>query len=61
MPFYSRSQAPAWERTSRQSSAFALSPYENAQLVKSDEMFRQKVDYIHHNPVRIGLVDRPED
>jgi len=24
-------------------------------------MLRQKLKYIHYNPVRIGLVDRPED
>jgi putative transposase len=24
-------------------------------------MLRQKLDYIHYNPVKIGLVDRPED
>lgn len=24
-------------------------------------MLHQKVDYIHHNPVRIGVVGRPED
>jgi hypothetical protein len=24
-------------------------------------MLRQKLEYIHYNPVRIGLVDRPED
>jgi putative transposase len=27
----------------------------------TEEMLRQKLDYIHHNPVRLGLVDRPED
>jgi hypothetical protein len=24
-------------------------------------MLRQKLDYIHYNPVRAGLVDHPED
>ncbi|MHB8069107.1 MAG: REP-associated tyrosine transposase [Desulfobaccales bacterium] len=27
----------------------------------SEETLRQKIDYIHHNPVRIGWVDKPED
>ena len=31
------------------------------QLVSSEEMLRQKVEYIHANPVRAGLVERAED
>jgi putative transposase len=31
------------------------------QAVTSEDMLRQKLDYIHYNPVKIGLVDRPED
>jgi REP element-mobilizing transposase RayT len=31
------------------------------QAITSEEMLRQKLDYIHHNPVRTGLVDCPED
>jgi putative transposase len=31
------------------------------QAIISEDMLRQKLDYIHYNPVRIGLVDRPED
>ena len=31
------------------------------QLVSSEEMLRQKVEYIHDNPVRAGLVERAED
>jgi putative transposase len=31
------------------------------QAIINDDMLRQKLDYIHYNPVRIGLVDRPED
>jgi putative transposase len=31
------------------------------QQIVSDEMLRQKIDYLHHNPVRIGVVERPED
>ncbi len=27
----------------------------------SDEMMRQKIEYIHHNPVRRGYVDEPTD
>jgi REP element-mobilizing transposase RayT len=29
--------------------------------VTTEEMLRQKLDYIHYNPVRAGLVDHPED
>jgi len=31
------------------------------QAIITEDMLRQKLDYIHHNPVRLGLVDRPED
>ncbi|MDI6855056.1 MAG: transposase [Deltaproteobacteria bacterium] len=31
------------------------------QLISSEDMLRQKIDYIHYNPVRIGLVERAED
>lgn len=31
------------------------------QAITSEEMLRQKLDYIHYNPVKIGLVDHPED
>ena len=30
-------------------------------LLGSEDMVRQKIAYIHHNPVRAGLVDQPED
>jgi REP element-mobilizing transposase RayT len=30
------------------------------QLVQSDAMLRQKIEYIHNNPVRRGYVDVPE-
>lgn len=30
------------------------------QLIQDDRMLRQKIAYIHHNPVRRGLVDMPE-
>ena len=29
------------------------------QLIQSEDMMRQKVEYIHHNPVRRGYVDDP--
>jgi putative transposase len=29
-------------------------------LIQSDEMMRQKIDYIHHNPVKRGYVDQAE-
>ena len=31
------------------------------QQLYSEDVLRQKVDYLHHNPVRAGLVERPED
>ena len=31
------------------------------QLISSEEMLRQKVEYIHENPVKAGLVERQED
>jgi REP element-mobilizing transposase RayT len=31
------------------------------QQIVSEEMLHQKVDYLHHNPVRIGVVERAED
>ncbi len=31
------------------------------QQIVSEEMLRQKIDYLHYNPVRIGVVARPED
>ena len=31
------------------------------QQIVSEEMLRQKIDYLHHNPVRAGMVGRPED
>jgi REP element-mobilizing transposase RayT len=31
------------------------------QQIISEEMLHQKIDYLHHNPVRIGVVERPED
>ncbi|PZN76101.1 MAG: transposase [Candidatus Methylumidiphilus alinenensis] len=30
------------------------------QLIESEEVMRQKLDYIHHNPVKRGYVDQPE-
>lgn len=31
------------------------------QLIQSEDMLHQKIDYIHDNPVNIGLVERAED
>jgi len=31
------------------------------QAISTEDMLRQKLDYIHYNPVRSGLVDRAED
>ena len=31
------------------------------QAITTEDMLRQKLDYIHYNPVKIGIVDRPED
>ena len=31
------------------------------QAIIGEDMLRQKLDYLHYNPVRLGLVDRPED
>jgi len=30
------------------------------QMISSEEMLQQKADYLHHNPVRRGLVSSPE-
>ncbi|MGB3309837.1 MAG: hypothetical protein WBG32_13400 [Nodosilinea sp.] len=32
----------------------------HAELVLKDDMMRQKLEYIHNNPVKRGYVDRPE-
>jgi len=31
------------------------------QMIESDVVMRQKLDYLHNNPVERGYVDRPED
>jgi putative transposase len=31
------------------------------QEITTEQMLRQKIDYIHHNPVRAGLVEKAED
>jgi putative transposase len=31
------------------------------QMITAEQMLRQKIDYIHQNPVTAGLVDNPED
>ena len=30
-------------------------------VITSQEQFKVKLDYIHHNPVKAGLIDRAED
>lgn len=30
-------------------------------MIISEEMLRQKADYLHHNPVRAGVAEKPED
>jgi REP element-mobilizing transposase RayT len=30
-------------------------------MITSEEMLAQKIEYIHYNPVRIGIVEKPED
>ena len=30
------------------------------ELISSDEMMFQKIEYIHYNPVRRGYIDEPE-
>lgn len=30
------------------------------ELIQNDEMMRQKIDYIHHNPVKRGYIDKAE-
>ena len=30
-------------------------------LISSEDILRQKIDYLHHNPVRAGLAEKPED
>ncbi len=32
----------------------------HSEWIQNDEMMRQKVDYIHFNPVKRGYVDQPE-
>jgi len=31
------------------------------QIIYSDEVLNQKIEYIHNNPVRAGFVEKPED
>ena len=33
----------------------------NAKLLTNEDVFLQKVNYLHKNPVRAGLVEKPED
>lgn len=36
-------------------------PDNHAEEIRSEKFFRQKLNYIHQNPVRAGVVDREED
>lgn len=47
-PHKTESQYQVWEEGS------------HPQLIGSEIMMRQKLDYIHHNPVKRGYVDQPE-
>lgn len=31
------------------------------QVIYTEKVLTRKIDYIHHNPVKAGLVDKPED
>jgi hypothetical protein len=33
----------------------------HAELIYSQKFIEQKIEYIHHNPVRAGIVTKPED
>jgi REP element-mobilizing transposase RayT len=33
----------------------------HAEIIYSEKFIRQKIDYIHHNPVRAKIVEHPED
>lgn len=35
--------------------------YFHPKAIYSDKFFKQKIDYIHYNPVRKGLVEKPEE
>ena len=41
------------------------SPYQRCcaalSTITTEEILRQKLEYIHYNPVKLGLVDIPED
>jgi putative transposase len=32
----------------------------HAELILDEDMMREKLEYIHHNPIKRGYVDRPE-
>lgn len=39
---------------------FLLPQLVHLELIQGDEMMRQKIEYIHSNPVARGYVDEPE-
>lgn len=47
-PYKTESQYQLWEEGS------------HPQLIESESVMRQKLEYIHNNPVKRGYVDRPE-
>jgi hypothetical protein len=57
--FLDRSHAPAWECSLGRSSVPICKSYTAARLI-SDVVMREKLDYIHQNPVKRGYVDLPE-
>lgn len=49
------------ERLSRQHKYSLWQHHSNVMLLTSEGAFMQRVHYTHQNPVRAGLVERPED
>ncbi len=69
---YLRSHAGAWERGVLEQLAFYKKAHKadrsyqfwqegvHPEYIQNDDMMRQKVEYIHQNPVKRGYVDSPE-
>ena len=48
-------------KTNNQYSSYHFWSYKNhPTLLRSHDVFKQKIDYIHQNPVRAGIVTQPE-
>lgn len=46
----------------KRNSGYQFWTHENhAEIVYSNSFLESKIDYIHHNPVRAGIVDKPEE